>query len=111
MATDWKKVAFDCRILFWVSEKCLEKKKLIKIYFRDLKLSNILLDGDGHIRFIDFGSSKRTFIYQFIFFIIFLVLENGKKTSGVCGTPHYMAPEIILGFFYDFYSYYESKNL
>ena len=26
--------------------------------FRDLKLTNMLLDGDGHIRFIDFGTSK-----------------------------------------------------
>jgi serine/threonine protein kinase len=51
-----------------------------KILFRDLKLENVLLDEFGHLKLTDFGLSK------------FL---KDDKTASLCGTPHYLAPEVI----------------
>ena len=51
------------------------------IVYRDLKPENILLDAGGYGRLIDFGFAK--------------AIEHGR-TSTQCGTPEYMAPEIIL---------------
>ncbi|KAI5475245.1 hypothetical protein MNV49_001691 [Pseudohyphozyma bogoriensis] len=53
------------------------------IVYRDLKLDNILLTLDGHVKVADYGLCKEEMWY-------------GNTTSTFCGTPEFMAPEIIL---------------
>lgn len=53
------------------------------VIHRDIKLENILLDNLGVVKICDFGVSK------------LLVEGPNEKTSECCGTPAYMAPEVI----------------
>lgn len=50
------------------------------VAYRDLKPENILLDADGHIKLVDFGFAKQV---------------GNRETYTLCGTPEYLAPEVI----------------
>lgn len=54
-----------------------------EIVIRDLKPDNFIVDERGYLSLISMGSAKQ--------------ISQAHKTSTVIGTPHYMAPEIVLG--------------
>lgn len=55
-----------------------------RVLYRDLKLENMLLDAQGHVRLIDFGVSKQEKEGA----------EGPTTSTAVCGTNGYMAPEV-----------------
>eukprot|EP01099_Mayorella_cantabrigiensis_P001263 TRINITY_DN1538_c0_g1_i1.p2 TRINITY_DN1538_c0_g1~~TRINITY_DN1538_c0_g1_i1.p2 ORF type:complete len:242 (+),score=64.12 TRINITY_DN1538_c0_g1_i1:850-1575(+) len=54
------------------------------VIYRDLKPENILIGQDGHVRLTDFGIAKEG-------------LGDKDRTSTFCGTPEYIAPEVLKG--------------
>jgi len=75
------------RAKFYAAEICLGIEHLheLGIVYRDLKPENVLLDAEGHIRLTDFGLSKEG------------LFKTNDKTRTFCGTPEYLAPEIVQG--------------
>ncbi|KXJ29369.1 ribosomal protein S6 kinase-related protein [Exaiptasia diaphana] len=88
----------------WIQERTLDEN-LVRLYiselaltldflhkcgvvYRDLKLENVLLDKQGHIKIIDFGLSK--------------LMSRNEKTNTICGTLQFMAPEVLKGEKYDY---------
>lgn len=73
------------RSRFYIAEllTALESLHRLNVIYRDLKPENILLDYQGHIALCDFGLCK-------------LNMSTDDKTNTFCGTPEYLAPELLL---------------
>lgn len=69
---------YACEVL--LALEYFHKKNIV---YRDLKLDNILLTLDGHIKITDYGLCKEN-------------MFHGATTNTFCGTPEFMAPEILL---------------
>lgn len=67
-----------------------------QVCHRDLKPDNIIIDEKGYLKVIDFGTS---------------IIIDKDYTNTVTGTPHYMAPEILLGQGYGFSCDYWSLGI
>lgn len=74
------------RARFYTAELLIALETLhnMDVIYRDLKPENILLDSQGHIALCDFGLCK-------------LNMKDNEKTQTFCGTPEYLAPEVLLG--------------
>lgn len=55
-----------------------------RVIHRDLKLGNLFLDAEGHLKVGDFGLAAQ-------------LTHDGEKKRTICGTPNYIAPEILEG--------------
>lgn len=73
----------DCQAQFYAASLILVLDYLHSrnVVYRDLKPENFMVDAEGYIKLVDFGTAK--------------VLSG--RTFSVVGTPHYMAPEVVLG--------------
>ena len=71
----------ESRRIFFQLVQALDVLHQSCVIHRDIKLENVLFDKNKEVKLIDFGFST--------------VSPNGKKLRVFCGTPSYMAPEIV----------------
>ena len=86
-----KKKLPEYHAMFYSAEVALALRFLHRngIIYRDIKLDNVLLANDGHIKLTDYGMCKQG-------------IKGDEKASTFCGTPNYMAPELLQNQDYSF---------
>jgi len=100
---------------FYAAEMLLGIEAIHKLnyVYRDLKLENVLLDAEGHIRITDLGLaielSERDKENKNALFADRYPPPHHMRTRGCAGTPGYIAPELInmksYGFMPDFFTF------
>lgn len=68
------------KFILFQTAHLLKDLKAVGILYRDLKLSNIIIDSSFRVKFVDFGLSKRI---------------KHERTSSVCGSAHALPPDLF----------------